>query len=128
MAKKNKTENTAPAPAAAPAAPTAPAADAAPAEPKKRGSSLPQQNGVSRPKPGGKTGTVWEVSDRISAEKQSPAPRKDVMDACKAMGINEATIATQYGRWRKFNGLKRELPPKPAAAAPAPAADVTVQQ
>jgi len=90
---------------------------------------LPKANGVTRPSSGTKTGRVWEVADEISAARGEPAPRKDVMEKCKAEGINEATIATQYGKWRKFHGLKaeRKAPEaKPAAEAPA-AADVKVE-
>lgn len=67
----------------------------------------PQQNGVTRPKDGTKTGRVWEIADELSAQQGSPAPRGDVMKAGEAEGLNPATIATQYGRWRKFHGLGR---------------------
>jgi len=64
-------------------------------------------NGVTRPKDGSITGRVWKIADEISAATKAPAERKDVMDACKAENINGATAATQYGKWRKFNGLKK---------------------
>ena len=66
----------------------------------------PSQNGVTRPKTGAKTGRVWEISDELSTS-DGPAARKDVMAAGEAEGLNSATIATQYGRWRKFHGLGR---------------------
>ncbi len=74
----------------------------------------PSANGVTRPKTKTKTGRVWEIADDLSS-KDGPAARKDVMQAGEAEGLNSATIATQYGRWRKFHGLGRAA--KPAAAA-----------
>lgn len=74
-------------------------------------------NGVTRPSDGTKTGRVWAISDEVSARKGSPAARKEVMDVALKEGINPATVATQYGRWRKFFGLKGTLEaPKPAGS------------
>lgn len=83
--------------------------------------AMPKQNGVTRPKPGTKTGRVWEIADALSAQANAPAPRKNVIAQGVAEGINPATLATQYGRWRRFHGLAREV------HAPAPAADVKVE-
>jgi hypothetical protein len=92
------------------ATPAAPAAPAAPAVPKI------EKNGVTRPKSDTKTGAVWDISDRLSAALGRPASRKEVMDEAKKAEINEATVATQYGRWRKFNGITGTVSaPKPAA-------------
>lgn len=90
----------------------------------------PKQNGITRPKSGTATGRVWEISDTISKDKGAPAPRGEVMAAGKAEGLNEATIATQYGRWRKFHGLKTERAVAAAqpAAAPADAAEVETDE
>lgn len=132
MASKKKSapvvETPAGAPAAAPApvasAPAAPAA-AAPAEPKPERVKLPEQNGVTRPAPDTKTGRVWALADEISAATSAPARRKAVIEAGQKEGLNVSTLATQYGRWRKFNGLKgsdegaAETEAAPAAAAAA---------
>lgn len=77
--------------------------------------ALLSANGVTRPRAGSKTATVWEMADAISAKTKAPAARGAVMEACKAKGINEATVATQYGKWRRFNGLARALPVAKAA-------------
>lgn len=117
MAKKKATPE---APAqAAPVAPTAPAAPAAEAKAPK----VPKiaQNGVTRPGVNSTTGKVWAFADSISASIKAPAPRADVMKACAEASINPATAATQYGKWRKFNGLKSEPKAAPVATA-APAA------
>lgn len=63
------------------------------------------QNGVTRPGAGTKTGTIWEIADSKSQALGKPAGRKEVLDAAAEVEINPATAATQYGRWRKYNGL-----------------------
>lgn len=101
-----------PAPAATPEVAAAPAPAPKPEKPAKV-----VQNGVTRPGAGSVTGKVWEFADSISGTLKAPAPRGDVMKACEAASINQATAATQYGKWRKFNGLKSE--PKVAKVKPA---------
>lgn len=80
-----------------------------------------EQNDVVRPKAGTGTGKVWDIADQLSAQNGSPAGRKEVLDATTEAGINVSTAATQYGKWRKFHGLKREV----AVAAPAAEAPST---
>ena len=41
----------------------------------------------------------------MSQKLGKPAGRKAVLDAATDVEINPATAATQYGRWRKYNGL-----------------------
>lgn len=65
------------------------------------------QNDVARPGPGTATGRVWEICDQLSKKAGQPAARGDVMKAGEKEDLNPATIATQYGRWRKFHGLGR---------------------
>jgi hypothetical protein len=67
---------------------------------------LVQQNGVSRPNAGTQTARVWEITDALSEQAGKPARRKDVLDIGLKEGLNASTIATQFGRWRKFHGLK----------------------
>lgn len=82
------------------------------------------QNGVTRPSAQTKTGQVWSIADKKSAELKAPAGRKFVIDTAVKAGINPSTAATQYGRWRKYNGLegtgreaeKKAAPKKEAAA------------
>ncbi len=129
MAKK-KNETVA-APAVENGAASTAVAETEPVAPKAPRVTLENKNGVSRPKSGTKTGRVWEISDALSAAAGAPAKRKDVIEKGIAESINQATIATQYGRWRQFHGLGREK--KPVVATPAtegaaaPAADVTVE-
>lgn len=69
----------------------------------------PEQNGVVQPKSGTKTGRVWEIAEGLSEQAGAPAKRADVLAACAEEEINQATAATQYGRWRKFHGLGKEV-------------------
>jgi hypothetical protein len=57
-------------------------------------SALPQQNGVTRPSAGSITGRVGR-----------PPTRREVIAKGVAEGINENTLHTQYGHWRKFHGI-----------------------
>lgn len=75
------------------------------AEAKPEKVKMPSQNGVTRPKPGTMTGRVWEIADTLSEAGGEPCKRSDVMKTGEAEGLNSSTIATQFGRWRKFHGL-----------------------
>ncbi len=97
------------------AAPAAPATPPVPKPPKI------ENNGVTRPAdPSSKTGRVWAISDELSKALGKPVPRTDVMKKGAEEGINPATIATQYGKWRVFNGLKGVLQERPAKPEKAP--------
>ena len=75
------------------------------------------QNGIARPSAGTQTGKVWEICDRLSNSIGQPTARKPVMEEGRAAGINDATIATQYSRWRRYNGLVNERVVAPATVA-----------
>lgn len=120
--KQKPAPKTKPAPAAA--APAAPAK-----EPKAKKEAAPKapkvervvQNDVTRPKDGSATGTVWEIADALSKQHKRPATRAEVFEANAARGnnaINEATVATQYQRWRVFNGVEKSAPAPKAEKAP----------
>jgi hypothetical protein len=108
-------------PAAAPAAPVA-----APKPPKI------EQNGVSQPGAETTSGQIWAIANNISAQLKAPASRKSVMDEAAKLGMNAATVATQYARWTKFYGVKAARPvkePKPPKEKKVKAAksDATVE-
>jgi len=63
------------------------------------------QNGIVRPREGTATARVWTIAEDLSNAAGEPAKRGEVMKACEAEGINTATVATQYGKWRKFHGI-----------------------
>lgn len=110
----------------APKKPAAPAAAKPAKEPKVKVERI-VQNDVTRPKDGSVTGKVWDIADAISKKKGEPASRSEVMEQAEKDGINEATVATQFQRWRTFFGVERkvaapkEVKAKPAKAAPAKA-------
>lgn len=84
-------------------------------------------NGVTRPAAGTSTARIWQIADEISAKAKAPASRADVLKVAEAEGLNTATCATQYGRWRVFNGLKGvDIQGRPKAD-PATAADPAAQ-
>jgi hypothetical protein len=57
---------------------------------------------AERPKAKGVTGQVWEIADRLyQAAGNSMPDRKLVMEECAATGINSATAATQFAKWKK---------------------------
>lgn len=95
--------------------------DAAAKKKAEREASKLEQNGISRPLTGA-TKQVWDIADRISQETRKPAERKDVIAQGEAAGLQSGTINTQYGRWRKYNGLTvtREAKPVPTGIPQAP--------
>lgn len=91
---------------AAAAKAAAPAKETKPAKAEKPKVEKDSKNGVTRPKAGTQTGQVWETADKITAkQKGKHASRKQVMETL-GESINQATIATQYGKWRRYNGIK----------------------
>lgn len=88
------------------------------AEAKEAVAKRPSQNGVTRPADGTLTGRVWEIADELSKAAGEPIGRAAVLAAYIEGGGNPATGATQYGRWKTFNGLKRVAKaPKTEAAS-----------
>ena len=86
---------------------------------------LPQQNGVTRPRPDGACGKVWALADSESARLGQPVPISTLIVATQIAGLNDATTRTQYARWKTFNGVFGNVPKLPEAPAAAPAATET---
>lgn len=63
------------------------------------------KNGVTRPKAGTAVGKIWDFADKASTLPGKVASRADVLAKAEAAGINPATAATQYGKWRRYNGI-----------------------
>lgn len=66
-----------------------------------------KRNGITRPAAGTVTGSIWAAADKLSAKLKRPPLKKEVTEALPA-DINASTVATQYGKWRRFYGLARE--------------------
>lgn len=69
-----------------------------------------QRNGITRPGADTKCGSIWAVADEISAKFHTIAAIAAIREDQRMAGIPEATIKTQYARWRQFNGVKGRLP------------------
>lgn len=73
-----------------------------------------QRNGITRPGAETKCGSIWAVADEISATNHTIATIAAIRLDKRMEGIPEATIKTQYARWRQYNGVKGRLPTLPA--------------
>lgn len=68
----------------------------------KASTAAPREPGDPAPAPAkGATAKVWTIADRITAEKGGTIDRGAIIAACEAEGINPATAATQFSRWKK---------------------------
>lgn len=76
---------------------------------------MPESNGIRRPKPGTVCGDAWAVFDAVSQETGAPATMSASLAKAGTL-INEATLRTQYARWRAFFGITGRLT-DPAAEA-----------
>lgn len=81
-------------------------------EAEKAKNKQPENNGIRRPKPGTITGKLWDLFDQLSRDTGVPATIGDAMK--KSEGTADATVRTQYARWRKFNGVTGRAAPAPA--------------
>jgi hypothetical protein len=102
------------------------AAKKAEQEAAKAAEKQPEQNGIRRPKPEGMCGRAWAIFDEASKARGEPASIGETLPVAVAAGINDATVRTQYARWRKFHNVSGRIEaPKPVqepAAEPAPVA------
>jgi len=88
----------------------------------------PTANGVTRPKSGTICGRIWEMADALSATIGVPADRASILEQAKIEGINDATAATQYGKWCKFYGVTKPHAEKAAAEVVEEAAAEVVEE
>lgn len=70
---------------------------------------MPFQNDIRQPKEDTDCGRAWAVFTWVSERRGSPASIGEAMELARAEGINEATIRTQYARWRKFHGVSGRI-------------------
>ena len=54
----------------------------------------------ARPRPGTRTGRVWEVADEITRETGQRASRREVVDRIVTENGNRGTAYTQYHHWK----------------------------
>lgn len=91
---------------------------------KKASANKDIKNGITRPKEGSTTRKVWDIADRLGADRAA------VLKEAAKRNINPATATTQYGKWRKYNGMEgrtvvkkaTKKKPSPPKAKPTPPA------
>lgn len=82
----------------------------------------PKSIEISRPRDGTTCAKIWAIADKYKGNRQA------VLKECASRKINAATVSTQYGRWRVFNGItgrsiktvKKGPPARKVAAKKAP--------
>ena len=79
----------------------------------------------ARPRPGTRTGRVWEIADEITREQGRRAERHEVIDRYAAENGNRNTASTQYQYWKKHqdeprNAATSALPEKLRDVEPQP--------
>lgn len=72
----------------------------------KAANAMPNQNGITRPRPDTACGNAWALMDELSAKLSQPAPISIVLQGAEQRGLNYDTVKTQYARWKKFNGIE----------------------
>lgn len=68
--------------------------------------AMPNQNGITRPRPDTACGNAWQLMDDLSAKLKQPVPISILLQAAETKGLNYDTVKTQYARWKKFNGIE----------------------
>lgn len=118
-------------------APAVNAAESAPAEPAAKKSKakaavttvtpVVEQNGIKQPGEGTFCRKIWDVLSALHAEGKD-ATFATAREALKGEQMADATVRTQYARWKTHHGIKREEKKparKPAAAKQAAPAVVS---
>jgi hypothetical protein len=67
---------------------------------------MPEQNGVRKPRENTHCARIWDIATQMSTEANSTVAVGDLIETAVNSGFNEATIKTQYARWRKFHGIE----------------------
>ena len=98
----------------------------------KLANKMPEQNGITRPRPTGKCGRAWALMDAMSKELGAPVAIADLLVRSNAAGLNPSMTRSNYAVWRKFNSVTGRVIPvaKQAAvlaAAQAVLADATAK-
>lgn len=68
------------------------------------------QNGITHPAAGTLCCKIWDAADEISKKTHGVAAAAAVREHPGVAGIAEATVKTQYARWRQYHGVTGRLP------------------
>ncbi len=75
-------------------------------EEQKAKNAMPNQNGITRPRPDTACGNAWALMDQLSEKLKQPVPISILLQAAEQKNLNYDTVKTQYARWKKFNGIE----------------------
>lgn len=82
-----------------------------------------EKNGRVQPREGGKTRAIWDICTKLRTSLKRVPTRAEVLVEAAKLKANMNMAATQYGYWRKFEGIDgRVTAPKAAKPAKAPKA------
>ena len=70
-----------------------------------------------RPRPGTRTGRVWEIADEITREKGRRAERREVVERYVAENGKRNTASTQFQYWKRHHEERQEKPRSVSAPA-----------
>lgn len=70
---------------------------------------MPEQNGIRQPKPGTNCAHIWDLATAMSTERKATVAVGDLLVKAREAGYNDATVKTQYARWRKFHGVEGRI-------------------
>lgn len=74
-------------------------------------------------RPGSEKARIWEICDRLYAERKAIPSGRDVVDIYVAQNGNEGTGFTQYSHWKKALMAKQGFQEGPAVFETRPKAD-----
>lgn len=69
-----------------------------------------QKNGITMPNEGTDSRKIWDAATSVSKQHNTVATVSMIKDLPQIKPLNDATIKTQFARWRTYNGIKGRLP------------------
>jgi len=66
---------------------------------------MPTQNGMTQPRPGTSSDTLWNIYSATMETKGSAPALDEVVEEARTTGIPDGTIKAAYAHWRKFHGI-----------------------
>lgn len=85
---------------------------------------MPESNGVRQPRENTHCARIWTLATKMSTDAKATVAVGDLIEVATGEGYNEATIKTQYARWRKFHGIEGRVESAKAREAKAKAAEL----
>lgn len=65
-----------------------------------------KQNGITMPKPKTISAQIFSIADSLSKKGTHVPEKQKILDRAEKKGINLATAATQFSRWKQFHGVE----------------------